>query len=287
MSSPPPASEPPPPNMPGGPRTAPPPGGTASFEEAAGAVADLLGAAQIRTLADRIAARWPDDAARQAVPMPGLAEPAAAVLAAMRACGLPADQAAAYLRGLADGVARQAAAVRVESVWSGPATHPVPVRATAQVLVELVAEATAELLLTTYSARPYPPLLAALTAAVGRGVAVDVVVETLKGAGNALSGAEPAAAFAAVPGVRLWHWPVDQRSEPGSRMHAKLAVADRRSLLISSANLTQSGAGRNIEAGLLVRGGSAPRRAAEHITHLQAAGVLARLTPGTGGAQPP
>lgn len=60
-------------------------------------------------------------------------------------------------------------------------------------------------------------------------------------------------------------------------MHAKLVVADRRVLLVSSANLTQSGVDRNIEAGLLVRGGTAPQRAAEHIAELQARGVLARL----------
>lgn len=63
-------------------------------------------------------------------------------------------------------------------------------------------------------------------------------------------------------------------------MHAKLAVADRRVLLVSSANLTQSGVGRNIEAGLLVHGGTAPQRAAEHFAELTAQGVLVRLWPG-------
>ena len=37
-------------------------------------------------------------------------------------------------------------------------------------------------------------------------------------------------------------------------MHAKLAVADRRVLGVTSANLTQSGVAKNIEAGLLIRG---------------------------------
>jgi hypothetical protein len=46
---------------------------------------------------------------------------------------------------------------------------------------------------------------------------------------------------------------------------------------VSSANLTQSGVGRNIEAGLLIRGGTAPQRAAEHIAALRSAGVLERL----------
>jgi phosphatidylserine/phosphatidylglycerophosphate/cardiolipin synthase-like enzyme len=64
-------------------------------------------------------------------------------------------------------------------------------------------------------------------------------------------------------------------------MHAKIAVADRHTLLVTSANLTQSGVATNIEAGLLVHGGHAPRRAAEHVSHLIATGVLVRLRAGT------
>jgi phosphatidylserine/phosphatidylglycerophosphate/cardiolipin synthase-like enzyme len=60
-------------------------------------------------------------------------------------------------------------------------------------------------------------------------------------------------------------------------MHAKLTVDDRHVLFVSSANLTQSGVTKNIEAGLLVRGGPAPVRAAEHIDALRASCSLVRL----------
>ncbi|MEU4791454.1 DISARM system phospholipase D-like protein DrmC [Micromonospora tulbaghiae] len=248
-----------------------------AFEAATEAAVRRLGPAHVRVLADRLDDGVPHQALRHAVPVPGFAEAAGAVLAAQQEAGLAAAVAAAYLRGLAAGHAQRSAAVRVESVWSGPGTHPVPVRATAQVLVGLVGEARAELLLMTYSATPYPPLVAALTAAVARGVTVNVVVETVTGAAGALQGAEPAAAFAGVAGVQLWHWPLTRRTERPARMHAKIAVADRRVLLVSSANLTQSGVNRNIEAGLLVHGGPAPQRAAEHIAELQVLGVLVRL----------
>ncbi|HEX6497677.1 MAG TPA: DISARM system phospholipase D-like protein DrmC [Micromonosporaceae bacterium] len=251
--------------------------GYPAFEVAAEAALARLGAGHLRSLADRIADDWPDNATLQAVPVPGFADTARAVLAAQQADALSDAEAAAYLRGLAAGHAQQSTAVRVESVWSGPSTHQVPVRATAQVLVGLVHEATQELLLMTYSAKPYKPLLDALAAAVARGVEITVVVETVAGAGGALTGAEPAAAFAGVGGAQLWHWPTEQRTEIGAKMHAKLAVADRRTLLVSSANLTQSGVDRNIEAGLLIRGGTAPRRAAEHVAELKAKGVLVRL----------
>jgi phosphatidylserine/phosphatidylglycerophosphate/cardiolipin synthase-like enzyme len=141
-----------------------------------------------------------------------------------------------------------------------------------------VGEARHELLLMTYSARPHPPLTDTLQAAIGRGVAVSVVVETLQGAGSALSGDEPYHAFTGIDGIELWHWPVPRRTEPGAKMHAKLAVADRHILLITSANLTQSGVTKNIEAGLLIRGGIAPVRAAEHVDALRASGDLIRLT---------
>jgi phosphatidylserine/phosphatidylglycerophosphate/cardiolipin synthase-like enzyme len=239
-----------------------------------------LGAGPLRVLAERMAAGWPDHAARQAVSTPAFSDAVLAVLAGQRADAVPDAVAVAYLRGVAAGHAQQSAAVRVESVWSGPSTHRVPVRATAQVLVEIAGEAVQELLLMTYSAKPFQPLLDELTAAVTRGVAVGVVVETLSGAGSALHGAEPAAAFASVPGIEIWHWPLGRRTEKKAKMHAKLAVADRRVLLVSSANLTQSGVGKNIEAGLLVRGGSAPLRAAEHIAELKISGVLERLRGG-------
>jgi phosphatidylserine/phosphatidylglycerophosphate/cardiolipin synthase-like enzyme len=60
-------------------------------------------------------------------------------------------------------------------------------------------------------------------------------------------------------------------------MHAKLVIADGHVLFVTSANLTQSGIGKNVEAGLLVRGGLAPIRAVEHVRQLQTTGALQRL----------
>jgi phosphatidylserine/phosphatidylglycerophosphate/cardiolipin synthase-like enzyme len=245
------------------------------FESAVAALAVRLGPSRLRTLADRIEGNAPRSVVLESVP--GSAADAAAIFDAVWSeDDLSTATAGAYLRGVAVGLAHQETAVRIESVWSGPSVHGVPVRATAQVLISLIGQAASELMLMTYSAKPYEPLREALRAAVGRGVAVMAVMETLQGAGSAISGEEPAMAFHGL-GVELWHWPAARRAEHGAKMHAKIAVADRRELLVSSANLTQSGVGRNIEAGLLVRGGTAPQRAAEHITALRSAGMLERL----------
>jgi phosphatidylserine/phosphatidylglycerophosphate/cardiolipin synthase-like enzyme len=240
------------------------------LEEAGADLLRRLGPTALRAVTEHAMAGWPREAILRQT---SGAEPLLDALA-----GTDQSAALAYLTGLTAGYAQRAGEVSVETVWSGPASHHVPVRATAAVLADLVGEARHELLLMTYSARPHPPLTDALRAAIGRGVTISAVVETLQGAGSALSGDEPYHAFTGINGIELWHWPTTRRTEPGAKMHAKLAVADRHILLITSANLTQSGVSNNIEAGLLIRGGTAPVRAAEHVDALRANGDLIRLS---------
>lgn len=252
------------------------------FETAAAAGAAELGPGALDELAHRLRAEWPEQAILGATASHAV-DAIGSILTARRTSAVPDGEAAAYLRGLAAGHRGGRDSVTVETVWSGPSSHAVPVRATAQALRDVIAEARHELTLLTYSATPHTGIRTALSAAVDRGVTVTVVVETLRGADGALSGAEPAAAFAGIAGVHLWHWPVEQRTERGSKMHAKVAVADRRILLLASANLTQSGVTRNIEAGLLVRGGTSPQRVAEHVERLRAAGTLRPWEAGSEG----
>src|SRR5262245_57815407 len=127
------------------------------FEAAVVAAARALGPDGLLRLADSVAAGRPVD---------GL--PADAGLVLDTVAGSP-KVAAAFVRGVAAGYEHRAARVQAELVWTGPSVFDVPVRATAQVLTGLVDEARQELILTTYSAKPYTPLLAALRDAVGRG----------------------------------------------------------------------------------------------------------------------
>jgi phosphatidylserine/phosphatidylglycerophosphate/cardiolipin synthase-like enzyme len=246
------------------------------FEAAVAGAVTALGPAQSKALVGMLAGGRSRAYILHAVQIPAAVPSVVALLDAAEAEELALAEIAAYLRGFVAGWTRHRQ-VEVRTVWSGPATPGVPVRATAQVLAEVVREAKAEFIAMTYSARAFPPLTRALQEAVGRGVRVDIVVETRIGAAGLLDGPEPADAFAAVPGVRLWHWPLEEREYQRARQHAKIAVADRSVLFLGSANLTASGARLNIEAGVLVRGGSAPQRAAEHVQELQRRGVLRPL----------
>ncbi|WP_017975204.1 DISARM system phospholipase D-like protein DrmC [Actinopolyspora halophila] len=258
--------------------------GQSAFEHTAAEALPRLGGTALRALAEHLRAGWPEQAILTG-PAREFAETAQSILDARRESDVSVEEAAGVLKGLAVGYARRAGEIGVEPVWSGPGSHPVPVRSTARVLVELIEKADRELFLMTYSARPHRQLRQALADALARGVTVTVIVETLQGARGALGGAEPAEAFTGLGGIELWHWPADRRVERSSKMHAKIAVADRSGLLVSSANLTQSGVDRNIEAGLLVRGGTAPVRAAEHLVELKTGGVLERLSVDPRGAR--
>jgi phosphatidylserine/phosphatidylglycerophosphate/cardiolipin synthase-like enzyme len=166
---------------------------------------------------------------------------------------------------------------RVEVVMTGPSEPDAPTRATEAVVTDLVATAQRELLLVTYAAVPYPPLLSALAGACGRGVRSRVVLETVAGSRGLLT-SEPAKAFSTVPALQLYHWPLDRRAGPlPGRLHAKVVVADQTQAFVTSANLTGGAMENNLEAGLLVHGGTVPRRLADHFSALMRVGVIQPL----------
>ncbi|MFJ4097342.1 DISARM system phospholipase D-like protein DrmC [Kitasatospora sp. NPDC089913] len=250
---------------------------TPRFEAAAASAVAALGPQRARALAALLEQGRGAEYAVGEFPSSRTSGEVREVYRAIGAESIPAAAAAAYLRGFSAAWGERRGDAEVTTVWSGPGTPGVPVRSTARVLTEVVREARTELLAMTYAARPYRPLLQALGDAVIRGVEVHIVVETREGAGRLLDGPEPAETFRPLTGVRLWHWPVNRRDHPSARQHAKLAVADRRILFLGSANLTESGVRRNLEAGTVVRGGAAPERAAEHILALMRQGVLRPL----------
>ena len=67
---------------------------------------------------------------------------------------------------------------------------------------------------------------------------------------------------AVATGASLLQWPTERhpRDEQGHAglMHVKAAVADSRVAFLTSANMTEAALERNIELGVLIRGGNLP-----------------------------
>lgn len=167
-----------------------------------------------------------------------------------------------YLAGLLDGLcAATTAAPDVRPVWTGPSSRVGGSRLTLAVVADLIAEARSEILLVSYATYPPPGVAAALAAAVDRGVAVTLLLERAedKPGWDGL--------LAPFPDLRARQlcWPLAERP-PGASLHAKVLVVDRVVALVGSANLTAHALERNLECGLLVRGGPVPGQLADHLT---------------------
>jgi len=166
----------------------------------------------------------------------------------------------------------------VDLVWTGPTSRHVPVRHSRAALLEVIAAARNELLLISYAAFKVQAVLDAIADAASRGVTVALVLETAEDSGGTLT-VDASRAFAPVrEDVSLYVWPAEQRPRLGggaaAQLHAKAAVADDTSALITSANLTGHAITANMELGLLVRGGPVPRRLRLHFRELIAVGIL-------------
>ena len=164
-------------------------------------------------------------------------------------------------------------------VWTGPPTGHVPVRATAMALLDLIAEATEELLLVSFAAYKVPALVQALTEAMERGVRVRFVLES---SSEGSLDVDAKLAFAALDGLATFYtWPLSKRplhpnGHPAA-LHAKCAIADRSRGLVGSANLTGAALNINMELGVEIRRGSLPHRLANHFDGLIAGGQLTKV----------
>jgi cardiolipin synthase len=160
-----------------------------------------------------------------------------------------------------------AATASVEVVVTGPDSPAAPVRLTSEVVRQLIANAQQRVTLVSYAAYQMPGIIDALDAAVGRGVRVDLILESperLQGGGGA----------GAYSRYRVYHWPIDQRDPPDASLHAKAVIVDSRDVLLTSANMTNAAYDKNIELGLLCRGGSTAGRVQMHFDTLISRGVL-------------
>jgi phosphatidylserine/phosphatidylglycerophosphate/cardiolipin synthase-like enzyme len=150
-----------------------------------------------------------------------------------------------------------------ELVWTGPSTPVVPVRRTEQVLCDLIRCAERRLTMTSFGIFQVPRLVEDLEQALARRVALRGVL----GDREAHSDQEierQRHQLGRIVSARatLLQWPLERRprDEQGHAglMHVKAAVADSRVAFLTSANLTEAALERNMELGVLIRGGAVP-----------------------------
>jgi cardiolipin synthase A/B len=160
---------------------------------------------------------------------------------------------AGHLRELAD-------QPHIVPVWTGPESDPGSGRLTLAVVADLIGQAQREILLATYATVPGEDIRQALHAAASRGVEITLLLERaednpgFRGLGNPFPGLT----------ARRLTWPREARPAEAS-MHAKILVVDRRIALVGSANLTGHALERNLECGLLIRGGPVPSQLVAHL----------------------
>ncbi len=172
--------------------------------------------------------------------------------------------------------------LHVELVWTGPEVEGVPFRRTEQAILQVLDSASQRITLVSYAVYRIPRVREALVRAARRGVRLRVVLETpnrLEGQGEydtlQALGADVADC------ATVYYWPEDHRRRDSEGklgiLHVKCAVADGRSLFLSSANLTEYAFTINMELGLLVTGGPLPCQVEEQFDRLIGTGVLVRV----------
>jgi phosphatidylserine/phosphatidylglycerophosphate/cardiolipin synthase-like enzyme len=207
----------------------------------------------------------------------------------LRSVTLGSCELAAMLEGTL--YARQQQAT-LDLVWTGPTTPVLAVRQTEQVLLALIRDARSRLTLMSFGIFDVHHVIAQLEGAIARNVAVRIVVgerESQLDAAQELQRRQLGPLI--IQKAHVYYWPPerrlrDEQGRPGL-MHVKAAVMDGEALLISSANLTGDGLERNMELGLLIRGGDSAAKIERHVDALIAEGHLERIRlsrPSAGGA---
>lgn len=173
-------------------------------------------------------------------------------------------------------------APQLELVWTGPVSRAIPLRRTEQTLLQLIRETSERLLVVSFAVYKIQTIASALADAISRGVQITLCLESAnvsegKIAYDTLKAFTPQVAQNAT----ILLWPLDKRdkNEDGKygSLHAKVAIADGKTMLLSSANLTDYAMNLNMELGVVIRGSLLPTRLERHFQELKNHGVLVSM----------
>ena len=156
----------------------------------------------------------------------------------------------------------------MELVWTGPSSELVATRKTEQALLQVVNTACDRLFLTSFVVYDVASIMDALKKAADRGVNLSMLLESSIQYGGGISIDGIAYMQKIIPSACIYSWKNKAAEFAGGKVHAKVAVCDEELCFISSANLTGYAMEKNMEAGILIRGGALPKTLHRHLEAL-------------------
>ena len=162
----------------------------------------------------------------------------------------------------------------IELVWTGPSSELVATRKTEQVLLEVIGSAQEKIFLTSFVAYKVESILRALSDALKRGVDVSILLESSERHGGGVSVDSIKKMRESLPRATIYYWEKKDGDFSDGKVHAKAIVADAEICFISSANLTGHAMEKNMEAGVLIRGGNVPDQLHRHLKAMVTTGVV-------------
>lgn len=205
---------------------------------------------------------------------PRAANALATLISAWQRVEIPPTELAAMLTAATAAYHRAKTEQDIELVWTGPSSKLVATRKTEQALLHVIDAAQARLFVTSFVAYDVPSIMAALRKAIDRGVEVSMLLESSDRHGGGVSMDVIGKMREALPAARIYFWGEKGESYAGGKVHAKVAVCDEVICFISSANLTGHAMEKNMEVGVLIRGGSVPTKLQNHLEALATIKIL-------------
>jgi len=167
----------------------------------------------------------------------------------------------------------------VELVWTGPDTELEASRHTEQVLLEVISMAKKSLFIVSFVAHDIDNVIKALHDAVLRNIKINILLESSDSYGGKVDTDSIKTFLLKVPSANIYAWNPDTKfsGKWSGAVHAKCAVADGDLAFITSANLTKAAMEKNMELGILVRGGRLPGKLDRHLESLITTGIIKRV----------
>lgn len=190
---------------------------------------------------------------------------------------IPPVELAGMLAGASAAYHRAKGEQEIELVWTGPSSKLIATRKTEQALLQVIDASALRLFITSFVVYDVASIMKALKQSVERGVQVSMLLEASEANGGGVSIDAISKMRSALPTAKMFSWVDKGEGFAGGKVHAKVAVADENFCFISSANLTGHAMEKNMEAGVLIKGGATPASLHRHLEALETTHVIVRV----------